>query len=165
MSFFSPRAKILERCKEITTCESIPKLREIKNRAKAWETYYKVSGLGLEAKNLGAELKIRAERRMGEILSRMKLQEGYRTPMRLRNEIPLLEDLGISKIQSFRYRQLVKIDEKEFEKFFIDLRAKFKEITTSALLNVIDKIETSQECRLLLRHNYSLLTNILDCLQ
>jgi len=48
------------------------------------------------------------EKYMGEMLGQMPKQEGYRTPTGLQSETPLLEDLGISKIQSHRYQQLEK---------------------------------------------------------
>ena len=129
---------LLELKSEIATCESIPQLKELKNRAKAWEVYYKASGFGLEAQNLGAELKIRAERRMGGLLPEMVKKGGdKRWHPKLQDET--LDDLGITKTQSSRYQQLAKIPEEDFERFFVDLRASFQEITTSRLLRLLEK--------------------------
>ena len=81
--------------REIASATSFDFLKEIKNKAKAWEAYYKASGYGLEAQNLGAEMKIRAERKMGELLPDI-VKQGR--PKRLQDET-FLEDLGINKTQ------------------------------------------------------------------
>ena len=52
---------------------------------------------------LGWETKIRSERRMGELLPEM-IKHGGDRKSRLHDETLKLEDLGITKIQSFRYQ-------------------------------------------------------------
>ena len=136
--------QVIEELKsEIKSSTSMPQLKELKNKAKAWEEYYKASGFGLEAQNLGAEIKLRAERKMGELLPKL-IQHGGDKASRLQNETLLLEDLGISKSQSFRYKQLNQISDKEFEKFFSDLRARFMEITTAGLINLLKGTEKNK---------------------
>jgi len=125
--------------KEITFIDNIPELKSLRDTAdgfeKAWKAHYKSSGDGFDLMFKGWEAKIRSERKMGEMLQNMDKQEGYRTPKGLRDETPLLEDLGITKIQSFRYQKLANVEEKYFEKKIIELFGSHREPTTSALLS------------------------------
>ena len=69
------------------------------------------------------EIKVRAERRTGELLDEMARNGQRKTDGRPRNKrssredrIPELKDLGISKNQSSTWQQLATIPEPEFER-------------------------------------------------
>jgi len=73
--------------------------------------------LGLEAQNECAEIKIRAERKGGEMLREMELNKGGRP-----NENPLhdergltLADMGIEYTQSHRWQLIAGIPDNDFE--------------------------------------------------
>src|SRR3990167_2412561 len=99
----------------------------------AWQKYYRSSGFGFEQMFGGWEVKVRAERRMGELLPG-KIQQGR--PKTFQDERIKLEDLGISEIQSHRYQLLARIPIDEFEKGIDEFRNNFKEPTTSGLLRI-----------------------------
>lgn len=75
-------------------------------------------------KNQCAEIKIRAERKAGEMLrERKKHPPGPERKDKLHDVtyLPKLEDLGIEKIQSSRWQNIASIPEEEFEKEIIVL--------------------------------------------
>src|SRR3990167_881755 len=104
----------------IAEIDDISALQQLSAQAsgfeKAWHKYYKSSGFGFEQMFGGWEIKVRSERKMGELLGKMPKQAGARTPTELQAETPLLEELGISKTQSHRYQLLSRINTEIFEK-------------------------------------------------
>lgn len=105
----------------------------------AWKKYHKVSGDGFDQMFKGWEVKVRSERRMGELLGEMELNKGIQMngPRRLHDETAVkLDDLGITKTQSYRYQKLAKIAQDKFDKKIQELWGAFREPTTSALFKV-----------------------------
>jgi hypothetical protein len=108
-------------CKAIAACYSVDEAKEIRDRAEALEVYAK------EANNLDAErkacgIRIRAERRVGELLKDMK-QNGQRhsghgdqkSESSHATPIQTLEDFGITRDQSSKWQQLADVPEQTFE--------------------------------------------------
>ena len=63
----------LDRAKlELEKVEDVEEVKDLRDRAEALRVYQKQAGAGLEIQNRCAEIKIRAERRAGEILRVMK---------------------------------------------------------------------------------------------
>ncbi len=109
-------------CAAIAECARVDEVKEIRNKAIALEAY------AHQAKNFEAEeqlsgIRMRAERRAGELLVEMaetgERAGGGRPEKKLCNDgtvISTLPDLGISPHQSADWQQLAKIPEPEFEK-------------------------------------------------
>jgi len=115
----------------------------------AWKKYFRTSGKGFEQMFYGWEAKIRSERRMGEMLKEMELDKGGRPDTdgnRLHDETSL-DDLGISKIQSFRYQKLAKIDEKLIDKTIQYLWANFIEPATNMIVRLERDIKSKDESK------------------
>ena len=53
----------------IIQAKSIDEVRDIRNKAEALRVYAETAGLGLQMQNDCAEIKLRAERRAGELLA------------------------------------------------------------------------------------------------
>lgn len=122
--------------KSIREMADIGELLKVRARAggyeEAWKNYYRTSGLGFEQMFAGWEVKVRSERRMGGMLPFLlgNRQKGGRpTKERLHDET-VLDDLGISKIQSYRYQRLFRIDEDKFDSKIEELRGSWREPTT-----------------------------------
>lgn len=75
--------------------------------------------LGLEMQNDLAEIRIRAERRAGELLIEMKdqgvRQAQGRPEKRYTDDTIKLDEIGISKVQSSHWQQIAEIPEDDFE--------------------------------------------------
>lgn len=78
--------------------------------------------LGIEMQNNCAEIKIRAERKAGELLGRIERhkKEQGRPKKVLHDE--RLSDLGISHIQSHRWQRIATIPSQEFEEHIHDVK-------------------------------------------
>ena len=83
---------------------SLDEVRSIHDLAEAARLYARQARLGLDAQNDAAEIKLRAERRLGELLGTLPKQDGgdaARARSQPATEVPpRLHALGISKSQS-----------------------------------------------------------------
>jgi hypothetical protein len=106
-------------CTAIAVCSRIDEAKEIRDKARALEVYAK-QAQNREAERKAAEIRIRAERRAGQLLREMKEngqrkgRGGKEAQMSMSATIGL-PDLGITRDQSSQWQKLADIPEKEFE--------------------------------------------------
>ena len=60
----------------LAEAQTVDEIKAIRDKAEAVRAYAQTARLGLELHNLAAELKLRAERKAGQILARAKLGGG-----------------------------------------------------------------------------------------
>ena len=152
-----PDSKLLLVLKEskkfLAEVEDIAEILRFKNGAagfhKAWEGYYKASGQGFDQMFTGWEAKIRAERRMGELLDKMELAKGgeqyHSTGNTMLPVVDTLDELGISKMQSSRYQKLLQIAESIFDDEIENMRGGFIEPTTSRIMKLLLEIRDESD--------------------
>ena len=96
--------------RELALAQSVDEVKEIRDRAEALRQYAKRAGKSLEMQNMCAEIKLRAERRAGELLKEQDKNPGqlYRgcTMQPRGEEPPKLSDIGINKWQSSRWQRI-----------------------------------------------------------
>jgi len=105
---------------EARTLEDV---RFVRDRAEALRTYARAHDLGVEAMNYATEIKLRAERKAGELLIAMAASGERRTRDDGLSEqvsegatpAPSLTDLGISRDQSSDWQAIASLAEPEFE--------------------------------------------------
>jgi hypothetical protein len=123
---------------------SVNEVKDVRDRAEALRVYAKRAGLGLEAQNHCAVLKLRAERKAGEILCNMPIAKGWIT-----NDSVSLESVGVTAHDSSRWQKLARIDEGDFETYLANAIAARVEITQAAALRlskpIVDKEHTEAE--------------------
>jgi N6-adenosine-specific RNA methylase IME4 len=134
---------------ELALASTIDEVKQIRDQAEAIRQYIKQQKGSFEMQNQAAEIKLRAERRAGEILRETELPAGARglginqySEVELHDVTPppKLEDLGISKIQSHRWQLEADIPEEKFEQFIAETKAKADELTSRAALGLAMKI-------------------------
>jgi hypothetical protein len=145
--------------KAIASAYRVDEAKKIRDKAEAVRTYAKLAG-DLDMQNMAAEIRIRAERRAGQLLSDMEKNPGTRGEGRPRKDgtkvftrssrttayPPKLEDIGITKDQSSKWQRLaLRVDEATFEKALVQAREKNGELTNAALLREIREIVTPAE--------------------
>jgi hypothetical protein len=110
-------------CKALAEAKAVDEVQDIRNKADAMRIY------GMQAKNKtleidAAEIRIRAERKLGELLIQQKADTGLNTgnqfkhaavPTGNRREIPTLAEAGIDKKLSSRAQKLAAVPHAEFE--------------------------------------------------
>lgn len=125
--------------KAVASISSISEVKEIRDKAEALRLYSKQVGESLVIQNQVAEVKIRAERRAGELLRDMEKHTGQLlrgTTMGPREQVATLDDMGISKNQSSRWQTIASIPEEEFESRIELIKAAEKELTSAEFLDL-----------------------------
>ena len=110
----------------------IDEVKKIRDKSEAIRAYHKQAGDSFEMQNHCAEIKVRAERRMGELLGEMEKNKGAATSSQ--NEIALpkkLSDLGIDHNQSHRYQRIASIPEEAFEAHLNETVGNKRELTSA----------------------------------
>lgn len=129
----------------IVEARDIDEVKDIRDKAEALRQYAKQAGESLENQNMIAEIKLRAERRAGELLAEMPKAKGGQpyqeqptgnTVKPVETTTPTLTDLGISKAQSSRWQSIASLPEEVFEAEIAKTRAEKEELTTAGLLRV-----------------------------
>jgi site-specific DNA-methyltransferase (adenine-specific) len=138
--------------KAIAEAVSIDEVRDIRNKADAMRIYYKQAGESLTMQNQCAQIKIFAERKIGEILSEIEKNKGgqaehssYRSP-EVTSRIETLNDLGISKMQSFKYQSIASIPEPIFQDHITSVMSEEDlELTSIGLLRIAKQLKLDEK--------------------
>jgi len=130
----------------LAEAKSLDDVLHIRDIAEAARVYAQAAKLGLENQNEAAEVKIRAERKAGEMLAQMPKNEGGR-PIETSNTMlqvsPTLEELGIERMQSSRWQQIASLPEQVFENFITETKEDGRELTSASVVRMA-KTETTK---------------------
>ena len=101
-------------CRAIEAAHAVDEVKDIRDRAVALEHYAR-QAQNIDAERHAAEIRLRAERKVGQLLAAMNKATGGRNPAP-DNQYPegtgypptppTLKELGISKVQSSRWQKL-----------------------------------------------------------
>ena len=151
--------------RELALVTRIDEVKEIRSKAEALRVYAKQAGESLEMQNNCAEIKIRAERRAGELLQEIDKSRGGRptktSNMMLQVSGPTLMELGVSRMQSSRWQTIANIPERIFEQHVEETMARAKtgdaraELTTVGGLKLAKGPLASTEFRPILCPSFS----------
>ena len=122
--------KYQEYLNAIIKSDDITELKDIRDKAEATRNYAQKIGESLENQNLFAEIKIRCERRVGELLKGMEFDKGG-TPYPDVRGLTLAK-LGISYNQSHRWQKEAKVSEEDLNNWIANLKENEREITSTA---------------------------------
>ena len=136
---------------QITRVEDV---KEVRDRAEALRVYARRSKEGIELQNQAAEVKLRAERRGGELLKEMKAQgarvnHGGDRKSKYRDDTlmdaPTLEDLGLTRVDASRWQHLADLPAETFERQIVDARRERYELTTKAMMDLYKQIRQADQ--------------------
>ena len=122
----------------LQAAQSVDEVKDIRDKAQAMAAYAR-QAKDTELVEWATEIKVRAERRAGELLHETGLLEGR--PKKASTDTRL-SDLGISYDQSSRWQKLAAIPEDRFEQAVAAAKETAREVTTAALLR-LDKPHVS----------------------
>jgi DNA repair photolyase len=117
---------------QIRASNDIGELKDIQAKAEALRGYLQSVGESLNVQNQAAEVKIRAERRCGEILASEIKQGGDRKSESKFNR-RTLKDFGIKKNQSRCWQAVAQLPEDLFEEHLAKIREAKKELTSACV--------------------------------
>jgi len=126
----------LDKAQALVAEASLSQATEIIAEAEALRVYAQQASKGLEIQNKCAEIKIRAERRAGELLARMDKAPGgqpYHSTSNKMLPVEPLSSLGISKMDASRWQLEAKLSERDFATWVNETQSKDVEITSSGL--------------------------------
>lgn len=134
----------------LVATHSIDEVKDIRDKAEALRQYAKQAGESLENQNLIAEIKLRAQRRMGEISLQLPTAQGTRTDLtsdqpgqKLLTKEEILDEVGISNAEKGRIEAIAAIPEPLFEEHIARTVAKREELTSAG----IQKLAKQQRSR------------------
>jgi N6-adenosine-specific RNA methylase IME4 len=117
-----------ERAKQaLALCTTVDEVKDIRDKAEALRAYQKQVGATLEMQNQCAEIKIRAERRAGELLKDLTV----RGRPEKGSSVEPLSSLGIGKTQSHRWQTIAAPPEKQFDQYIQQRKAAGHELTSA----------------------------------
>ena len=123
---------------KIRSSNDIVELKEIHDKAEAIRVYVGKFEKNFVKQNKYAELKIRAERRCGEILA-TEIQHGGDRKSKSRFDRKTLKDLGISKNQSHRWQTIAQLSEEAFEGHIAKTKDLNKELTSASVYRIANE--------------------------
>lgn len=132
-------AKLSEARRALALAQTLEDVLSIRDQAKALEACLKIVGESLEAANDAAEVKLRAERKAGEMLASREDARGRNQHTAEDAAIvtaPSLAELGVTQNQSKRWRREAAVDSETFENYLASCREEQREITQAGLLNI-----------------------------
>jgi hypothetical protein len=129
---------------KIRASKDIVELKDIHDKAEAIRVYVRKAEKSLAKQNQYAEIKIRAERRCGEILA-SEIQHGGDRKSKSRFDRKTLKDLGISKYQSHCWQVIAQLAEKLFEGHIAKIKCSYKELTSSGVYRFANEYRKALE--------------------
>jgi N6-adenosine-specific RNA methylase IME4 len=120
----------------LEAAHTIDEVREIRDQAEALRAYARQAG-DVEMLNWVSEIKLRAERRAGEMLREMPKHNG---DPRL-HDATRLSDLGIDKFDSHRWQKVAAVPQPEFEGYIQETVAAGRELTSAGVRKLAKQSE------------------------
>jgi len=139
----------LDKAKALVKEANLTQAKEIISEAEALRTYAEQANKGLEIQNQCAEIKIRAERRAGELLKRLERntpQTANPTGLPMSNNGhgseygETLKELKTTRQDAQRWQLESSIPEEKFEQFITETKANAEELTSHAAIAFAAKI-------------------------
>ena len=123
----------------VIECHSVDEITQLRNKAEAYRYALKQAKESPEVIRKAEEIKLRAERRAGELLKETEFVHGSRGVGKKVDSKPTssLSDMGISYDQSSKWQKIANIPEEKFENY-LEVE---KELTTAGALRVANNID------------------------
>ncbi len=134
---------------EARTLDDVKRILDI---AEAARTYARAAKLGLEAANYAAEIKLRAERKAGELLAQLERAPEGR-PQKLNQDgivseyKEVLTENDIAPTTAHRWQTVATVPEEVFEQHLAEVKADGDELSTAGLLRVAQELRRKQMCQ------------------
>lgn len=133
----------------LAEARSLDEVKQVRDQAESIRAYIRAAGYGLEMQNDVAEIKLRAERKAGELLREMDRQPRGRPLEKTSHDVtfsppPRLEDLGIERIQASRWQQIAQVPETVFDAHISTVKADRQELTTAGVLEVAKELRRDE---------------------
>jgi N6-adenosine-specific RNA methylase IME4 len=116
----------------------------IRDKAKAIQELVKARNASLETQNAAAEIRLRAERKAGEMLKKMEKKKNQHAGTTMGPAVKL-QDIGITKNQSSRWQLTSCVKESEFVRIVAECNDTREELTQKRVLDFAKKTAKSEK--------------------
>ncbi len=152
-------AKLSAATYALAEAKTLDDVKRIIDIAEAARTYARAAKLGLEAANHAAEVKLRAERKAGELLTQLAEQSkpnpnglNQHTEVRFHAGIEpatpysaALTDSDITRTTAHRWQTVAQVPEEVFEEHVAEVKQEQRELTSAGLLRLAGEIKQAAE--------------------
>ena len=150
-------AKLSAATYALAEAKTLDDVKHIIDIAEAARTYARAARLGLEAANHAAEVKLRAERKAGELLQQLERAPG---PGRGNTEEKIfqagksfpeseyravLTDSDIAPTTAHRWQTVAQVPEEVFEEHVAEVKQEQRELTSAGLLRLAGEIKQARK--------------------
>ncbi len=148
-------AKLSAATYALAEAKTLDDVKRIIDIAEAARTYARAAKLGLEAANHAAEVKLRAERKAGELLGQLeraphdrgnqhvaKFQPGIQPESEYR---AVLTDSDIAPTTAHRWQTVAQVPDEVFEEHVATVQQEQRELTSAGLLRLAGEIKQAAE--------------------
>lgn len=142
-------AKLDKATQMLAEAKTLDEIKYIVDIAEAARTYARAAKLGLEAYNHAAEVKVRAERKAGEMLRELerpsKGNPQFSNADKIENVFrEVIKENNIPQATAYRWQQLAEMPELAFEEHIEEAKGE-RPITTSGIVKEIQAEKRTQE--------------------
>lgn len=136
-------AQVTQARQLLVEARDLADIKAVRDMAEAARLYARAAGLGQDAMNEAAEVKLRAERKAGEALADMEKNKGGRPPETCSSEeqvseqAPTLPELGITRKQAMNWQAEASVPEPIFEEHIAEAKAEGKPLTTAGVVRLV----------------------------
>jgi hypothetical protein len=118
----------------LATATSPAQIKDLRDYLEEWERALRMRGDAGEQEYDAAEIKLRAERRLGDLLASVDFDKGGRPAKTNNTRLSVrLADLGVTPMQSSRWQLEASVPEREFVEWIDNMKARDEEITGAGL--------------------------------
>jgi hypothetical protein len=136
----------IERLERVfAAAESFRQVRAVRDKAELARRQAQRERLGVPIENRAAELKVRAERRLGQLLECLAPRGGDHRSSRRKSARSALAELDVTHNQSSRWRREAELSEREFEKYLADARRRGERVTAADVLRLVEMSGNGRE--------------------
>lgn len=129
-------ARISEAMKALSAAKTLDDVLQIRDQAEALRVYVKAASDSLEAANAAAEIKLRAERKAGEMLAATTGGRGGDRKSTDTMSVDSLDSIGVSAKQSSRWQRASRVAADDFEEYLRECQKHRREVTQAGLLKI-----------------------------
>ncbi|MDO8670111.1 MAG: hypothetical protein Q7O66_01610, partial [Dehalococcoidia bacterium] len=146
---------------QLALAHSVDEVKVIRDKHAAVQAYLKQQGASKDMQNQCAEIRLRAERRLGELLAEADRVQGERVDMTSAHREPksfkaTVERVGISLPMAKRWQLEATIPEEVFERHVAETKAKSEELTTASVLQLASRMQRQETIKDLSRTSKTL---------
>lgn len=123
----------------LAEAHAIDEVKDIRNKAEAMAAYAR-QAKDTDMISWVTEIKVRAERRAGQMLAEMNIPKHRPAEV---SKAPTLPEMGISRDQSSRWQKLASVSDEKFEQAVSAAKEIAGEVTTAAMLRATTNVHVS----------------------